>query len=619
MATIIDSLLVTLGLDSSKFDSANAKVKKSLKDSGDEADKTGSKIKKSGKDSEAAFSGAARGAAGFFAALGGAAALTSFIEKTVESNAALDRLSKNLGASVETVSAWSQAAEVAGGSADGLQGTMDMLSKSQTELQLTGQSGLIPYFSALGIAMTGANGKARQSDEIMLDLADRFSRMDRTQANNMGRMMGIDQGTMNLLLKGRGEVELMVKRQKEASVVTKQQAEESSKLRESMVRNKQEFQAFGRELLSMAMPALQKFFDLMLDLGAWMRENKEFVQAFLAVIAIGLGAIAVATIPINLTAVAVLALAAAIAALYQDYQTWKRGGDSLINWEVWQFGLDKAKTGIEKFKNYAHDAFYRIFAAADAAKSAVSGDMAHAKWAWNEAKQGAPAEGAAPTTGAAKRAPNTVNSTSRSPAGTPEQERQAIAYFVAQGWTPAQAAGLVANIKRESALRPDAVGDSGKAYGLGQWHPDRQAAFKARFGKPIQGSTLAEQLAFMQFELTSGSEQRAGAMLRGAGTASEAGAAISKYYERPADREGEAKARAKLAEQLSLMHGAPGAAGAVPGLRPTPGLASNVSTQTTIGEIHVHTQATDAAGIARDLGSQLDYLFTAQANGGVVA
>ena len=618
MATIIDSLLVTLGLDSSKFDAANSKVSKGLKDTGEQADKTGDKIKKSGKDSESAFSGAARGAAGFFVALGGAAALTSFIEKTVESNAALDRLAKNLGSSAETVSSWSQAAEVAGGSAEGLQGTMDMLSKSQTELQLTGNSSLIPYFSALGIAMTGANGKARQSDEIMLDLSDRFSKMDRTQANNMGRMMGIDQGTMNLLLKGRGEVELMTKRQREASAVTKQQAEESSKLRESMVRNKQEFQAFGRELLSMAMPALQKFFDLMLDLGAWMRDNKEFVQAFLAVIAVGLGAIAVATIPINLTAAAVVALAAAIAALYQDYQVWRRGGDSLINWEMWQFGLDKARDGIKKFKDYAHDAFYRIFAAADAAKSAVTGDMAHARWAWNEAKTGAPAETPAAKP-PPKPAPSTVNSMSKSAAGTPEQERQAIAYFVSQGWTPAQAAGLVANVKRESALRPDAVGDSGKAYGLGQWHPDRQAAFKAKFGKPIQGSSLAEQLAFMQFELTEGTERRAGAMLRGAGSAAEAGAAVSRFYERPADREGEAAKRAKLAEQLGMLYGAPGAAGAAPGARSGRAVAANVSTQTSIGEIHIHTQATDAAGIARDLGGQLDYLFTAQTNSGVIA
>ena len=49
----------------------------------------------------------------------------------------------------------------------------------------------------------------------MLDLSERFSRMDRTTANNMGRMMGLDQGTMNLLLKGRAEVETMIRRQKE--------------------------------------------------------------------------------------------------------------------------------------------------------------------------------------------------------------------------------------------------------------------------------------------------------------------------------------------------------------------------------------------------------------------
>lgn len=95
-----------------------------------------------------------------------------------------------------------------------------------------------------------------------------------------------------------------------------------------MISSRQSFEAFGRELLSAATPALEKMFAIFADFGAWMRDNKEFVQTFLTIMAAGLGAIAVAAIPINLVAAAVLATAAAIAALHQDYQTWRRGGDS---------------------------------------------------------------------------------------------------------------------------------------------------------------------------------------------------------------------------------------------------------------------------------------------------
>ena len=332
MATIIDSLLVKLGLDSSEFDAKKSKVDKGLKDTGGEADKTGAKLKKSGKDGAEGFENVAKSAAKFLALIGGTMAVKRFIENQIEANAALDRFAQNLDQSANSISAWGNAAELAGGSAEGLQGTMDMLSESQTELQLTGQSGLIPYFSALGVSLADTQGKARPVNELLLDLSDRFSKMDRTTANNMGRMMGIDQGTMQLLLKGRSEVELMIARQKEYGAVTKQQAEEASRLRNAMVASKQSFEAFGRELLSAATPALEKMFAIFSDFGSWIQENKEFVQTFLTSIAVGLAGIAAATIPINLTVVAVLALAAAVAALWQDYQTWKRGGDSFIDW-----------------------------------------------------------------------------------------------------------------------------------------------------------------------------------------------------------------------------------------------------------------------------------------------
>ena len=331
MATIIDSLLVKLGLDSSDFAAGKNKVDKGLKDTGNEAEKAGAKLKKTGKDGADGFNEVAKSATKFLAIIGGTVAIKRFVSDMIESNAALDRFSQNLNRSVSDISAWSNAAELAGGSAEGLQGTMDMLSKSQTELQLTGQSSLIPYFSALGVSLADAQGKARPVNDLLLELADRFSRMDRTTANNMGRMMGIDQGTMNLLLKGRGEVELLIKRQKEYGAVSKQQAEEASRLQRAMVESRQSFQAFGRELLSAATPALEKLFAIFSDFGSWMRDNQEFVQTFLTIVAVGLGAVAAATIPINLTVAAVLALAAAIAALYQDYQTWKRGGESLID------------------------------------------------------------------------------------------------------------------------------------------------------------------------------------------------------------------------------------------------------------------------------------------------
>lgn len=127
---------------------------------------------------------------------------------------------------------------------------------------------------------------------------------------------------------------------------------------------------------------------------------------------------------------------------------------------------------------------------------------------------------------------------------------KAVEYFISLGWTRAQAAGIAANLQAESQFRPDAVGDGGLAFGVAQWHPDRQANFERAFGKSIKGSTLEEQFTFVHWELTN-TEQRAGMLLRACTTAAEAGDCVSRYYERPADREGEAKKRAALATQIA--------------------------------------------------------------------
>ena len=59
---------------------------------------------------------------------------------------------------------------------------------------------------------------------------------------------------------------------------------------------------------------------------------------------------------------------------------------------------------------------------------------------------------------------------------------EAMQYFMSQGWTKEQAAGIVGNIQKESMFNYKALGDNGKAFGLAQWHPDRQANFKKAYG-----------------------------------------------------------------------------------------------------------------------------------------
>ncbi|WP_268963874.1 phage tail tip lysozyme [Paraburkholderia haematera] len=134
-------------------------------------------------------------------------------------------------------------------------------------------------------------------------------------------------------------------------------------------------------------------------------------------------------------------------------------------------------------------------------------------------------------------------------ANSDQNVQKALAYFQSLGYTQEQAAGLVANQYTESGMDASASGDNGNAYGIGQWHMDRQANFKQVFGHDIHRSTLDEQLKFTQWELTH-SEKAAGDSLRRSKTADQAGWAVSQDYERPADALGQARQRAELAANL---------------------------------------------------------------------
>lgn len=571
MPTIIDSLIVKLGLDNSEF------VAKSKK-TGETTDKFEKDLKQSAKSGSESFQTLSKSAVQFLAIIGGTVAVKRFIEQTVDTNSHLFRLSQNLKESVDTVSAWSNATELAGGSASGLQGTMDMLSRAQTELQLTGQSALIPYFSALGLSLADVNGKAKPVSTILLELADRFSSMDRTTANNMGRMFGIDQGTMNLLLQGRGAVEEVIRKQKEFTVTTKQQAEEAQKLYQAFTLLRQNTKSFGQSLLSDAMPHIEKVIALLQDFGSWIKENQDFVVNFLTILGVSLAGLAAATIPINTVILAVTGLAGAIALLYQDFQTWKKGGTTFIDWQKWEPGFKMAGAGINWLKGLLNDFIYRAVAGADFLSALFSRDWKRLEFAKKEFMEGAPKLS--------------------EPKLTPDIP-DAVEFFQKQGWTKEQSVGIVANIKRESNFDHKAVGDGGKAFGLAQWHPDRQGEFNKLFGKPIQQSSFEEQLAFIQFELTQGNERRAGDMLRTARTGRDAAAIVSKHYERPAKRDFEANARGNIAD--FIMGGS----------------GSNTSVETNIGEIKVYTAANDAQGIADDMSTAMDSLFSSQANYGL--
>jgi hypothetical protein len=175
-------------------------------------------------------------------------------------------------------------------------------------------------------------------------------------------------------------------------------------------------------------------------------------------------------------------------------------------------------------------------------------------------------------------------------AGGSQNAETAMKFFMSAGYTKEQAAGLVGNLQVESGknLNTGAVGDGGKAKGIAQWHPDRQAKFQEIIGKDVMSSTLEEQLRFVDWELKN-TEKSAGDKLRAAKTAAEAARIVDKQYERSS---GEALGN-RIASATALAGPTSRYSSDINSVNPT---AAGVETKEQAQKSAVNQQATESAG-----------------------
>jgi hypothetical protein len=539
MATIIDSLIVTIGLDNSGLKKGTQETEKSLKKIKDNAKETGKSLSKSNKESARSFGELGVEALKFFGVIGSAVALKSFITNQINASAATSRFSKNIGANANDVRIWSGAAEMAGGSAEGLASTLEGITKAQAEIKWTGTTGTIPFFAALGVSLSEINGKAIPAIKVLNEVRLKLNSFNsRAEAFQFGKMHGIDEGTLNLLLLSNKEFDTLISNSETFNKVSDLSGDAAERLASRIKMSGQVFNKVWGEGLIILESLMQGFDKIGAILG-----NETFD-------------------------------------LINNPKKYLNdvGGNIVSN----------SKSIYGSVKNLYND----IFGKDSLKKETKNQNIAQSS------VQSAPQ--------------NTSKSQISSDSGM-------LSFFVNKGWTPAQAAGIVSNLKSESQLNPNAVGDSGKAKGIAQWHPDRQANFKKLFGKSIEQSTLQEQAEFVNHELTKGSEKNAGDRLKNAASASDAGSIISKYYERPKDDDGKkADQRSKLANML--YSGMPGvssmAANSVNGKNST-GSVTNKSVESNIGEIKIYTAATDAQGIANSIKPAMNYLLVGQADYGL--
>jgi hypothetical protein len=124
-------------------------------------------------------------------------------------------------------------------------------------------------------------------------------------------------------------------------------------------------------------------------------------------------------------------------------------------------------------------------------------------------------------------------------AGSSENADKAMQYFMDQGWTRNQAAGIVGNLQQESganlnpsARNPGDAADGTDSVGIAQWNSSRLRNLE-RFARERGTSSedFDTQLAFVQYELTQGEKRNVGRALRRTDDVAEAATLIDRQYE----------------------------------------------------------------------------------------
>ena len=380
MATVIDTLFMELGIDSSKFSREAKQAVSKLDDmteafekaetktgkSGKGLDKHAEKVKqnvKQAKNLTEAMGKVAKGAAALFALVTGSNALDKLIREAAEANVQLDNLSRNIGMSRNQLQAWGGMAEMAGGSAEGMKGSLAGLSMGITRLTTMGDTSMVPFFNAFGVALLNADGKARDLDSIMLDLSDRFSKMDRVQAYNLAKSMGLDDGTINTLMLGRAEMEKMLEMQRNLYRSGEKEIAVSRELTRSRAYLNQQWDALKNMIADALAPHLLRLVKLVSSFADYLMRNQNTMKHVFEGLAFVLGVVLIPVLwsavtalyafiaPFALAAAAVAALGTAFVLLYDDYKTWAEGGKSLFDWGAFTGYIRTSKVSVDSLNS----------------------------------------------------------------------------------------------------------------------------------------------------------------------------------------------------------------------------------------------------------------------------
>lgn len=216
MATEIDSLFISLGLDVSKFDAAQQKVVNRLREVDDKSQRTSKQMQHGADVIGDGFTKAKDRLLEFALAFGSVAGVKEFIGSMVTGGAELGRVSLRLGMNVRDLQAFGAAMKTVGGTASEFAGSVQNIEGGLARLRFGDTAILTPL--AYLQAQDAVNLQTGKVD--WYKLADDLRRNVQTRGMQptlqLAHQLGIDDHTFMLLIKGGDAVRKLVDEMKAA-------------------------------------------------------------------------------------------------------------------------------------------------------------------------------------------------------------------------------------------------------------------------------------------------------------------------------------------------------------------------------------------------------------------
>lgn len=248
MAKIIDSFLVSIGLDTTQYKKGQKEAEESLRKFGKATEENAKNINIQSAKVAEGFSAIKRELVGIAGMAVGAAGLKDLFFNLMKGQAALSRSAYNLGMSARELDAWGAAAETVGGDAKAMQQSIQSMQQGFFEASVGMNQQVVTGFMAAGVKITDVNGKVKDTKTLFLELADALKKRTPQEQLGIARLIGIDEGTLNLLRQGRVGVEDLYNQMYRLSGTTAESAEEAKKAQK-------EWALFSRTLIGFAQTA----------------------------------------------------------------------------------------------------------------------------------------------------------------------------------------------------------------------------------------------------------------------------------------------------------------------------------------------------------------------------